>query len=71
MIGGGAIFAAITKKDLHGVELMQAPDRIAEMFMEHVRPIDIQIENLQQTIDDLIQARNLLLPRLMNGEVTV
>ena len=71
MMGGGAIFAAITKKDLHGVELMQAPDRIAEMFMEHVRPIDLQIENLQQTIDDLTQARDLLLPRLMNGEVAV
>ena len=36
MIGGGAIFAAITKKDLHGVELLQALDRVVEMFMEHV-----------------------------------
>ena len=71
MMGGGAIFAAITKKDLHSVELIHAPDRIAEMFMEHVRPIDLQIENLQQTINDLIQARDLLLPRLMNGEVAV
>ncbi|HUT86769.1 MAG TPA: restriction endonuclease subunit S [Candidatus Heimdallarchaeota archaeon] len=71
MMGGGAIFAAITKKDLHGVELIRAPDRIAEMFMEHVQPIDLQIENLQQTIDDLTQARDLLLPRLMNGEVVV
>jgi type I restriction enzyme S subunit len=69
MMGGGAIFAAITKKDLHEVELMQAPDRIAEMFMEHVLPTDLQIENLQQTTDDLAQARDLLLPRLMNGEV--
>jgi type I restriction enzyme S subunit len=71
MIGGGTIFAAITKKDLHGVELMQAPDRIAEMFIEHVRPIDLQIENLQQTIDDLTQARDLLLPRLMNGGIEI
>ena len=71
MMGGGAIFAAITKKDLHGVRLLQAPDRIVEMFMEHVRPIDFQIENLQQTIDNLTQARDLLLPRLMNEEVAV
>ena len=71
MMGGGAIFAAITKKDLHGVELLQATDRIAEMFIEHIRPIDLQIENLQQTIDSLSQARDLILPRLMNGEVTV
>ncbi|MCH8876195.1 MAG: restriction endonuclease subunit S [Chloroflexi bacterium] len=71
LIGSGAIFAAITKKDLHGVELIQASDRIPEMFMEHVRPIDLQIENLHQTIDNLTQARDLLLPRLMNGEVAV
>lgn len=71
MMGGGAIFAAITKKDLHGVELVQAPGGIAEMFMEHMRPVDRQIRNLQQTIDNLTQARDLLLPRLMNGEVAV
>jgi type I restriction enzyme S subunit len=71
MIGGGAIFAAITKKDLHGVELMQPIDRIAAMFMEHVLPIDLQIANLQQTIERLAKARDLLLPKLMNGEVAV
>ncbi|MFQ5500647.1 MAG: restriction endonuclease subunit S [Candidatus Zixiibacteriota bacterium] len=71
MIGGGAIFAAITKKDLHGVELMQPTDRIAAMFMEHVLPIDLQIVNLQQTIERLAKARDLLLPRLMNGEIAV
>ncbi|WP_460007058.1 restriction endonuclease subunit S [Methanogenium cariaci] len=71
MMGGGAIFAAITKKDLHRVEILQATDRIAEMFIEHTRAIDLQIENLQQAIDDLTQARDLLLPRLMNGEIAV
>ncbi|MGC2048362.1 MAG: restriction endonuclease subunit S, partial [Gallionella sp.] len=71
MIGGGAIFAAITKKDLYGVELLHAPDSVAQMYMEHVRPIDSQIENLNRTIDELTKARDLLLPRLMNGMVAV
>ena len=71
MIGGGAIFAAITKKDLYGVELMQPTGRIAVMFTGHVLPIDLQIANLQQTIDRLVKARDLLLPKLMNGEVAV
>ncbi len=71
MIGGGAIFAAVTKKDLHGVELLHAPAPIAEMFMERVRPVDSQIENLQRTIENLTKARDLLLPRLMNGEISV
>lgn len=71
IMGGGTIFASITKKDLYEVELMQPTDRLAEMFIEHVRPIDLQIENLQQTIGSLAKARDLLLPRLMNGEIAV
>ena len=71
MIGGGAIFAAITKKDLHGVELLQTLDRVAEMFMERVVPIDLQIEKLHQSNERLTKAHDLLLPRLMNGEITI
>ena len=41
------------------------------MFMEHVFPIDSQVENLNRTIEKLSKARNLLLPRLMNGELAV
>lgn len=71
MIGGGAIFAAITKKDLHDVELLQTSDSVAEMFMVHVRPIDTQIENLHRIVENLKRARDLLLPRLMNGVIPV
>ena len=71
MIGGGAIFAAITKRDLYGVEIMQPTNRIVAIFMEHVLPIDLQIENLQHVIELLAKARGLLLPRLMNGEIAV
>ena len=71
IMGTGAIFAAITKKDLHGVELLQTSDRIAEMFMEHIVPIDLQIEKLHQSNEQLTQARDLLLPRLMSGEMEV
>lgn len=71
MIGGGAIFAAITKKDLYGVELLQPIDSIAEMFMERVLPIDSQIENLHRIVDQLTKARDVLLPRLMNGKIKV
>lgn len=71
MIGGGAIFAAITKKDLYGVELIQPTDRIVTMFMEHVFPVDLQIANLHQTIERLTKARDFLLPKLMNGEMAV
>ena len=39
--------------------------------MEQVIPIDLQIEKLYQSNEQLIQARDVLLPRLMSGEVAV
>ena len=71
MMGGGAIFAAITKKDLHNVELIQPPSPLIGMFMEHVFPIDRQIETLNRACGNLTSARDILLPRLMNGEIAV
>lgn len=71
MMGGGAIFAAITKKDLHEVKLLQPSDQLAELFMGHMLPTDLQIANLQHAIEGLAKARDLLLPKLMNGEVAV
>lgn len=71
MMGGGAIFAAITKKDLYGVKLMQPTDQLVAMFMEHVHPMDQHIANLQKANDNLHIGRDLLLPKLMNGEVKV
>jgi type I restriction enzyme S subunit len=71
MIGGGAIFAAITKKDLHGVELFMPPDTLIGFFENQACPIDSQIESLHKGIILLTKARDLLLPRLMNGEIAV
>lgn len=71
MIGGGAIFAAITKKDLYGVELFMPPDTLIGFFENQACPIDSQIESLHKGIILLTNARDLLLPRLMNGEIAV
>ena len=70
-MGSGAIFAALKKKDLHGVALVQIYDRIADRFMAQAIPIDLQIEKLYQSNEQLIQVRDLLLPRLMSGKVRV
>jgi len=69
IMGSGAIFAAITKKDLYEIELLQPTQAIANMFMKHVRPIDAQVETQHRTCKALAKAHDLLLPRLMNGEV--
>ena len=47
------------------------PSLIAKVFVEAVEPMFEQISRLDQQNQKLAQARDLLLPRLMNGEVAV
>jgi type I restriction enzyme, S subunit len=71
MIGSGAIFAAITKNDLFNVELLQPTNRLIEMFSDYICSIDRQVESLHRACNKMKEARDLLLPRLMNGEIAV
>ena len=59
------------EKDLQGVALLQIYDRIADIFMEQVVPIDLQIEKLYQSNEQLIQSCDLLLTLLMSGEAEI
>ena len=71
MIGAGAIFAAVTKKDMENQELLCPPISLIEQFEEITKPIDKQLKTLHIQNQKLKQARDLLLPRLMNGELAV
>ena len=71
MIGGGAIFAAITKKDLETVVITYPDEKTIEQFENITNPIDRQIEILSNQNQKLAQARDLLLPRLMSGAIEV
>ncbi len=70
-IGTGTIFASITKKDFRGIALLHPTTRLIRGFANFVGPIDRQIGVLHNTNRALAQARDLLLPRLMNGEICV
>jgi len=71
MIGGGAIFAAVTKKDMENQLLLCPPDPLIRDFEQNSTPIDEQLKYLHLQNQKLQQARDLLLPRLMNGEIPV
>ena len=71
MMGSGTVFAAIAKRDLHQVLLLHPPQRLVQTFVALATPIDKQVQVLHRNIQNLSQARDLLLPRLMNGEISV
>lgn len=69
MIGGGAIYASVTKKDLENQGLLVADNFLTKQFEEFASDIDSQIKALHLSNKMLVQARDLLLPKLMNGEI--
>lgn len=71
MIGGGAIFNSVTKKDLESQKLVEPAKLIIAEFEKIVKPIDFQISNLDKQNQKLKEARDILLPRLMNQSIEV
>ena len=71
IIGTGAIYAATNKKELEGQVLVEPSAVLLQEFEDRANAIDLQIACLTNQHDNLVRARDLLLPRLMNGEITV
>ena len=70
-MGSGTIFNAITKGDLLGIQLLKPTKLIIADFEEIVEPIFSQLANLTLKNANLCQARNLLLPKLISGQLDV
>ena len=67
----GAIMPNLNLGILADIALVLPPKSLQQQFLEYVSPVHRQIEILQSQNEKLRTARDLLLPRLMNGEITV
>jgi type I restriction enzyme S subunit len=67
----GAAYPAVVAADFERAEILVPPKRLLDAFDEVVEPTFSQIHNLQQQNQKLRAARDLLLPRLMSGEIAV
>ena len=70
-IGSGTIYNAITKADLLGVQLLEPIGSIVLKFEEVAEPISLELANLTMKNTNLCQTRDLLLPKLISGEIDV
>ena len=71
IIGNGAIFKSVTKDDMHGIKMLLPPQTIISLFEHYTQPIFSIIEVLIKKNVNLRQTRDLLLPKLISGEVDV
>ena len=71
MMGNGAIFAAVTKDDMQGIELICPPSSLVAAAIKHFDPIHSEVGALTKQIQNLRRTRDLLLPRLLSGHVNL
>ena len=71
MMGNGSIFASVTKDDMQGIELLCPSPPLIEVVTKHFDPVHSEIAALGQQIQTLRSTRDLLLPRLLSGQVDV
>jgi type I restriction enzyme S subunit len=67
----GAAQPHVYPKDLHRLDVVNPPTRLLQDFTETVQPSLSLIANLSAQIRQLRTARDLLLPRLMSGDIVV
>ena len=70
-MGSGTIFNAITKADLLGIQLLEPAKPIVAKFQEAAEPISSELLNLTLKNANLRQTRDLLLRKLISGEIDV
>ncbi|HCD7502463.1 TPA: restriction endonuclease subunit S [Escherichia coli] len=68
---GGAAVPTLNRNDVHKVDVLCPESKLMNKFEVQVENIFKQIDKLKEYNEKLAQARDLLLPKLMSGELTV
>ena len=71
IIGNGAIFTSVTKDELLGQKILIPTKEIEESFNTLASNIEKEIRFLTLQKDNLTHQRDLLLPRLMSGKLSI
>lgn len=70
-MGGGSTMLNINKQKFSSISILISSKQLIDLFAENVKPSFEQIEKLSLMNQKLQQARDILIPRLMNGEIAV
>ena len=71
IIGNGAIFASISKDELHNLSFLTPSEHLIKRFDDIASNYDRRILFIDNQIRNLSEARDRLLPKLMSGEIDI
>lgn len=66
----GTTFGAVTKENLHNLEIVVPNEKTIMLFEKTISPLDKKISILSQENQELSSLRDFLLPMLMNGQIS-
>jgi len=61
----------VTKDDMQSIDLVCPPSSLVEAATKHFEPIHLEVSALSDQIQNLHCTRDLLLPRLLSGQISV
>ncbi|MCC5954209.1 MAG: restriction endonuclease subunit S [Acidimicrobiia bacterium] len=70
-MGGGTIFKAIGKAELEGLQVLEVPEALAQLAEAHLAAKSDLIRSLTFSTRRLTALRDLLLPKLVTGQIDV
>ena len=70
-LAGGTTYKEINKTTFRSIELLIPPDSLVDEFQDFASDLISQVRLLMKQIKHLTSARDILLPKLMNGEIVV
>jgi type I restriction enzyme S subunit len=71
IIGNGSIFNSVGKDELARFQVLQPDGDLVAQYQIIAASIDQQIEILSRAVENLTKTRDLLLPRLISGKLSV
>lgn len=71
ILGNGVIFASISKNELLNQVFVIPDEKIMSAYEKIAAALDKEIEVVDMQLQQLVEARDRLLPKLMNGEIEV
>ena len=70
-MGSGTIFKSVTKDDMYGLKIRVPQETLLKGFEELIAPLFAELKNLIARNVNLRHTRDLLLPKLISGEVDI
>lgn len=69
--GTGTVYGSINRKQFEELQILEPTKMLVKMFHTIVNPIDMSIRKNVMEVNDLVQLRETLLPKLISGRVRI